>query len=219
MNRTELISLLSDSTSLVLNNLLDSDSARVERERKKICIDSVMSILKKCLSHSSQVFNVGSLVSNICLLTSPILSIPANTCFRESNVDLSFYLNDANSTPWFLDVQKSLCEPFQDTETCSQTNTSDEHGRTEKKSNMSVESISYFPTEFRLEAVVNDIFFSIVPNDFAALGFSVILEEFNNKISTDNFFKRCVLLIKTWCIFEAPSFIRFQRSKGMMCFR
>jgi hypothetical protein len=219
MNRTELILLLSNSTSLVLTNLLDSDSARIERERKRICIDWVMSVVKKCLHHSSHVFHVGSLVSNICLLTSPTLSIPAASCFRKStaiNVDISFYLNDTNSTRWFSDVQKSLCESFKDIETCSTPsfNKQDKDKTVKNNNNISVASISYYPTDLRLEAVVNDISFNIVPNDFVSLGFSTILEEFNNKISSDNFFKRCVLLIKAWCVFEAPSFIRFQRSKG-----
>lgn len=218
MNRTELILLLSNSTSLVLTNLLDSDSARIERERKRICIDWVMSVVKRCLNHSSHVFHVGSLVSNICLLTSPILSTPATSYFRKSteiNVDICFYLTDTNSTRWFSDVQKSLCESLNGNETCTQTSTSlNKQDSTVNNNNISVASISYFPTDMRLEALVNDITFNIVPNDFVALGFSVILEEFNNKISTDNFFKRCVLLIKAWCLFEAPSFIRFQRSKG-----
>lgn len=218
MNRTELILLLSNSTSTVLTNLLDSDSARIERERKRICIDWVMSVVKKCLNHSSHVFHVGSLVSNICLLMPPVLSIPATACLRKStgiNVNISFYLNDTNSTRWFSDVQKSLCESSKGNEKRSQTSTSfNKDEKIVKKNNMSVASISYFPTDLRLEAVVNDISFNIVPNDFVALGFSVILEEFNTKISSDNFFKRCVLLIKAWCLFEAPSFIRFHRSKG-----
>ena len=160
----------------------------------------------------------------------------------QSRVEVSFCSDSEDSLPWFVYVCEFLTRQAGSSANRGRNENHDRNEQERKESNkkalhsdsklifkdpandhnaeynnklssVSVERISYYPTENQLEAIINNISVNIVPNDFCSYGFSVILEEYNN-ISTNNLFKRCVLLSKLWCLFEAPAIMSVHASKG-----
>ena len=219
----EIDSNLLTASNLVLNYLLNSDAANANSKWQHFVADWTNSLLTESLRLKT--FTVGSLSSGFSLPLPPLNlfpSTPSSSIGHSSlsNVYLSFCLGPSNSYPWILKACESLYLHSLIKDEEKKITASGEVLDQPKKDNsslknISVESISYYPLETRLEAIINNISVNIIPNDFSSLGTTVILEEFNKLIPQNNFFMRCLHLIKAWCSFEAPAFVSKDMQKGM----
>lgn len=84
----------------------------------------------------------------------------------------------------------------------------------EKDDKISVYSICYYPAESRMQVAANDLIVNLEPNGFCSLRYSSILDQFNLNILPINDFKNCALLIKAWCMLEAPRLLHVEDSPG-----
>lgn len=86
----------------------------------------------------------------------------------------------------------------------------------EKDEKISIETISYYPVESRLEVAANDIIVNLQPNGFCSHRYALILDEFNREVLPENHFKNSALLIKAWCLLEAPRLLGIENFPGMI---
>lgn len=175
----------SEAVTAVLHCLLNSDSARAESRRRQNIVEWIDGLSIKHLG--VRAFPVGAFLSN----TSQLIS--------SDQVELTlFYDKDDNSRSdrWYLTLYEALCDhSVQDR---------DRQDAWKLPIPTVVESISYFPREQKLEAVADGILVSIKPNDVCSLAFASLLDDFDKAVGGESLLKRSILLIKAWCINEAP---------------
>ena len=175
-------SLLSEAATLVLRSLVNSAAANAERIRRQSVVNWIDGLCAEFVGLRS--LSVGAFLNSTSLLITP----------EELELTLFFDKNDASrNDQWFLSLYAALCK-----HSASSSSSGPNH-------QMVVDRISYFPKEQRLEAFTDNILVSIRPNDIGSLTFASLLEDFDRAAGGESLLKRSILLIKAWCIFEAPN--------------
>ena len=158
--------------------LVPSKSAIAQRE---FIVDHLKGILSKCLG--ARMFAIGALTSR--------------TFLPNETIHITPFLCKGQEESWFIRVNEALC-----------TLNSPTSNNTNNLPSIIVERVSFLPSEVKVNIDVNGVNIDISPNELAALYSSSLVEEFNQLVGSDNLFKRSILLIKAWLLYEAPRYVQ-----------
>ena len=183
-----------EAATVVLHGLLNSESARTENKRRQSVVEWIDGLSTKLLG--IRALPVGASLSN----TSPLIS--------NEEVELTLFF-DKNDNPrgdrWYLTLYEALCNHSDEDK--------DKMNAWRFPTSTTVERISFFTGLQKLEAVVDGSIVSIKPNDICSLVFACLLDDFDKAVGGKSLLKRSILLIKAWCIYEAP-LLRPHDAKG-----
>ena len=183
-----------EAATVVLHSLLNSESARAENKRRQSVVEWIDDLSTKLLG--IRALPVGASLSN----TSPLIS--------NEEVELSLFF-DKNDSPrgdrWYLTLYEALCNHSNEDK--------DKMNAWRLPASTIVERISFITVAQKLEALVDGSIVSIKPNDISSLVFASLLDDFDKAVGCKSLLKRSILLIKAWCIYEAP-LIRLNDAKG-----
>ena len=182
-----------EAATVVLHSLLNSESARAENKRRQSVVEWIDDLSTKLLG--IRALPVGASLSN----TSPLIS--------NEEVELSLFF-DKNDSPrgdrWYLTLYEALC---------NHSNEDKDKMDAWRHPSKVVERISFITVAQKLEAIVDGSIVSIKPNDISSLVFASLLDDFDKAVGGKSLLKRSILLIKAWCIYEAP-LLRPNDAKG-----
>ena len=182
-----------EAATVVLHSLLNSESARAENKRRQSVVEWIDDLSTRLLG--IRALPVGASLSN----TSPLIS--------NEEVELSLFF-DKNDSPrgdrWYLTLYEALC---------NHSNEDKDKMDAWRHPSKVVERISFITVAQKLEAIVDGSIVSIKPNDISSLVFASLLDDFDKAVGGKSLLKRSILLIKAWCIYEAP-LLRPNDAKG-----
>ena len=203
---------LNRAANLIVEHISDSNANSVEIMKRRKVVEGMDSLITNCLGLPT--FSDESLTDNLSMLNFPVNPTSSSTSIEERrnrDVNISFRLGPEDSLQWYLNLCESLSKHSLSIGKCE-----DSPEDSASAANIIIERISYILAEARLEAIVNNITVNISPNDFFVLGFSTIVREFDDAISSTNLFQQSLLLVKAWCAFEAQSVASIQRVTGIL---
>ena len=194
---------LSQAATVVLLQLLTSESAGAVRKQRQSIVDWIHDLSEKFIGLRS--YLIGDFLSKSNLLLRPSPSIPRPPSFEK--IDITLFYDKCESPQherWFL----SLCEALSNHSSSTLLYPVPANEACNREADMGtgvVDRVTYFPAVRKLEAVIDRTIVSIRPNDVNSLAFALLFEELNALIGGEDLQKRSILLIKAWCFFEAPT--------------
>lgn len=142
--------------------------------------DFVLDYIKNILSRclGARMFPVGSMMGKIFL--------------PDEYLQITPFLCKGQDESWFIRVNEALCNSSLGPN---------------KVQGINVEKVSFLPADVKIILQINSVTVDISPNELSTLYTSALTEDFHSLISSDNLFKRSLLLVKAWITYEAPRYI------------
>ncbi|KDO29813.1 hypothetical protein SPRG_19699 [Saprolegnia parasitica CBS 223.65] len=130
----------------------------------------------------------------------PSGSYPLKTYLPDSDIDVCLVLSDDTaSATWHADVTQALLAAA----------TSDQ------KVECTVRNVTFVNAEVRVvKCTIDNVSIDVTANRFGALGAVSLLHEMDLRVGQHHLFKRSLILIKTWCMYDSSRFIASSSSSS-----
>jgi len=149
-------------------------------KRKKI-VDLVQRTVAECLSVKR------------CYVTG---SFPLKTYLPSSDIDMTIIVDEEkskNDVPWYLKLMTALSKKAVL-----------DHKRSESEKRLSIHNVTFVASDVKLlKCVVDNVTVDISANKINGIAAAALLADANVAIGREDLFIRSVLLIKTWCAYDA----------------
>jgi len=179
----------------IIRVLVPSPSALAERLKVFRYVRNLVSA-----SLGVQLFPVGSLVSQ--------------TFLPDADMETSSFIIRKDDESWFVLVNEALC---MSNETRMSKYNSFDSLPSQSDEDINITNVSFVNGPIKkIRIMINSIGVEITMNQIGALYSEYMIEQIDQFVGQNHLFKRSVLLVEMWCVFESP---RYTQGAGSMLLR
>ena len=180
----------------IIRVLVPSPSALAERLKVFRYVRNLVSA-----SLGVQLFPVGSLVSQ--------------TFLPDADMESSAFIIRKDDESWFVLVNEALC--MSNETRMSKYNSFDSLPSQQSDEDINITNVSFVNGPIKkIRIMINSIGVEITMNQIGALYSEYLIEQIDQFVGQNHLFKRSLLLVEMWCIFESP---RHTQGAGSMVLR